>query len=217
VANYSVATLDTIPARDRWIPVRDHFGIGAFGVNAYRADEAGDSVISNHTETMGKHEELFVVVRGHATFTVDGDEIDAPAGTLVAVSDPASRRGAVAKEAGTIVLVTGARPGHAFEIGQWERHWEENTAAMKLYREQRYAEAADLLRGAVAHHPDAAGLRYNLACFDSLAGAAPATVVEELGRAIELHPSFRDMAQEDDDFAPVRDVPEFRTLVGEAR
>ncbi len=100
VSGYAVTTLDEIPKRDTWIPVRDHFGIGAFGVNAYRGQEAGAPVISDHTELMAKHEELYVVVEGHATFTVDGEEVDAPAGTLVFVSDPASRRSAVAKEAG---------------------------------------------------------------------------------------------------------------------
>ena len=214
MGNYSVAMLDTIPARDSWIPVRDHLGIGAFGVNAYRA-EAGEDVISEHAEALAKHEELYLVVRGHATFTVGGEEIDAPAGTLVFVSDPAAKRGAVATKPDTVVIVTGARPGHAFEIAPWERHWEENAVSMKLYREQRYAEAADVLRRTVADRPDAAGLIYNLACFDSMAGAAPATVVERLEQAIDLYPSFRDLAQDDEDFAPVRDAPEFRALVGE--
>src|SRR5207244_7130303 len=161
-----------IPKRgDGWIPVRDHLGIGAFGTNAYRADEAGGRVISEHTELMAKHEELYLVVEGHATFTVDGEEVDAPAGTLVFVGDPATRRGAVARDAGTTVLVVGARPGAAFEIAPWEESWEENQAAMALYREQRYGEAADVLREAVGRLPDAAGIHYNLACFDSMAGA----------------------------------------------
>jgi len=111
VSDYKVIGIDEIPARDNWIPIRDQFGIGAFGVNAYRGAEAGSSVISDHTELMARHEELYVVVEGHATFTVDGEEVDAPIGTLVFVSDPATRRAAVAKEPGTTVLVAGAKPG----------------------------------------------------------------------------------------------------------
>jgi quercetin dioxygenase-like cupin family protein len=212
MSGYTVAQLDEIPKRDTWIPVRDHLGIGAFGVNAYRAEEAGGRVISDHTETMAKHEELYLVIEGHASFTVDGDEIDAPTGTLVFVH-AAARRGAVAKEAGTTVLVAGAQPGHAFEVSPWEESWEEGQEAMKLYREERYGEAADVLREAIKGHPSSAGLFYNLACFDSMAGADAATVAEHLGRAIELYPGFRELAREDSDFEPVRGDPAFQALV----
>jgi len=215
VSGYAVARLDEIPRRDTWIPVRDQLDIGAFGVNAYRVDEAGGSVISDHNELLAKHEELYVVVEGHATFTIDGAEIDAPAGTLVFVREPASRRSAVAKVAPTTVLVTGARPGVAYEVSPWEHTWEENRAAMKLYREERYAEAADVLRKAVEQRPDGAGLLYNLACFESMAGADAATVAEHLRRAIDLYPGFRDFAREDSDFAPVRDDESIEALLGE--
>jgi quercetin dioxygenase-like cupin family protein len=214
VSGFTVATLDELPRRDRWIPVRDHFGIGAFGVSAFRAEEAGGTVISDHDETMSKHEELYLVVEGHATFTVDGDEIDAPTGTLVFVRDSA-KRGALAKEGGATVLVAGARPGHAFEVSPWEESWEETSEAMKLYRKERYGEAADVLREAGKRYPNTAPVFYNLACFDSMAGADAATVAEHLGRAIELFPGFRDLAREDSDFEPVRDDPAFRALVGE--
>jgi tetratricopeptide (TPR) repeat protein len=156
------------------------------------------------------------VVEGHATFTVDGGEVDAPAGTLVYVGDPATRRTAVAVEAGTTVVVAGARPGAAFEVSPWEETWEENQEAMKLYRDERYGEAADLLREAVKSRPDAAALLYNLACFDSMAGADAETVTASLGRAIEAFPGFGDFARDDSDFDRVRDEPAFTALVGEA-
>jgi hypothetical protein len=207
VSTHSVTHIDEIPTRDSWIPIRDQLGIGAFGVNAYRGDEAGGIVISGHTELMSKHEELYVVVAGHATFTIDGEEVDAPTGSLVFVSDPATRRGAVAREAGTTVLVVGARPGEPFSVAPWEESWQESREAMALYREERYAEAADLLREVVQRYPDSAGLSYNLACFDSMAGAGGETVARELDRSIELYPGFRDFAREDSDFDPVREDP----------
>ena len=40
------------------------------------------------------HQELFAVMTGHAVFMVDGEEIDAPAGTIVFVRDPALLRAA---------------------------------------------------------------------------------------------------------------------------
>ena len=213
MSGYTVIGIDEIPKRDTWIPVRDNLGISAFGINAYHADEAGGRVISEHTELMAKHEELYVVVEGHATFTVAGEEVDAPTGTLVFVSDPATRRGAVAKEAGTTVLVVGAQPGEPFHIAPWEESWEENQAAMALYREQRYGEAADLLREALQRYPDSAGIHYNLACFDSMAGAGAEPVAEHLGRSIELYPGFREMAREDSDFEPVKDDPAIQALL----
>jgi len=213
MSGYKVAKLDEIEQRDTWLPIREHLGIGAFGTNAYRAAAAGDSVIGDHTELMAKHEELYVVLEGHAIFTVDGDEVDAPAGTLVFVPDPGSHRSAVAKEARTTVLVVGAKPGEAFRVSPWEESWREMQEAMALYREQRYAEAADVLREAVRRYPDSAGLYYNLACFDSMAGASPDAVAESLGRSIELFPGFRDYAREDSDFDPVKDDPKLRDLL----
>jgi hypothetical protein len=119
--------LDRLPAfgEDRvWRPVRHHFGIEAFGINAYTAEQAGRRVIEEHDELgesgAGGHNELYVVLTGRATFTVDGDELDAPAGTLVFTGEPAVRRGAVAAEPNTSVLAIGGRPGVPFTVSPWE-------------------------------------------------------------------------------------------------
>ena len=37
MSGFTVAQLHEIPIRGTWIPIRDHLGIAAFGVNAYRA------------------------------------------------------------------------------------------------------------------------------------------------------------------------------------
>src|SRR3954468_19957437 len=81
-----------------WRPVRRRFGISAFGTNAYTAEKAGQRVIEEHRESDG-HEEMYVVVRGRATFTLGDDEVDAPAGTIV-YARPGTKRGAVAAEDG---------------------------------------------------------------------------------------------------------------------
>jgi quercetin dioxygenase-like cupin family protein len=101
-----------------WKAVRHHFGIGAFGVNAFVARADGGDLIEPHDEADG-HEELYVVLDGHARFTIDGEVVDAPAGTLVHVS-PESHRQAAGVTAGTTVLVVGAEPGKAFEPSAWE-------------------------------------------------------------------------------------------------
>ena len=216
MSRYTVKHIGDIERRDSWIPIREDLDIGAFGVNAYRTEEAGAQVISNHTELMAKHEELYVVLEGHASFTVDGEEVDAPAGTLVFVGDPESHRGATAHEPGTTVFAVGAQPGAAYEVSPWEESWRESGEAMKLYREQRYADAAAILRDAIERYPNSAGLYYNLACFESMAGEDAATVVGHLAQAIELYPSFRDYARQDSDFDPVTDDPAFKALIEEA-
>ena len=125
-----------------WRPVRRHFGIKAFGVNAYTAEDAGQRVVEEHGEENG-HEELYVVVTGRATFTLDGEEVDAPAGTLV-YCPPATQRGAVAAEPGTTVLGIGAKPGEVFEPSGWE--W--TFAGMSLAQPGRREGRARRVQGA---------------------------------------------------------------------
>ena len=49
-----------------WRPVRRHFGIRAFGVNAYTAHETGGRIVEEHTESSLGHEEIYLVLRGRA-------------------------------------------------------------------------------------------------------------------------------------------------------
>ena len=101
-----------------WAPIRHHFGMRAFGVNAWRGGP-GDEVIKGHNESENGHEELYIVLSGRATFTVGGEEIDAPTGMCVCISDPALERVAVAQEASTVVLSIGNTPGGAY-VGGWD-------------------------------------------------------------------------------------------------
>ena len=81
------------PGTLTWRPVRSTLGIRAFGCNAYTTREAGQDVVEPHTENPQlAHEELYFVASGRATFTIDGERYDAPAGTYVFVPDPASHR-----------------------------------------------------------------------------------------------------------------------------
>jgi hypothetical protein len=123
-----VAALDELagerwPTGLEWRPVRHHLGIEAFGAGAFLGD-SGIELIEEHTEqeeNADEHEELYLVVRGRATFTVEGEAIDAPAGTFVAVPDPATTRKAVAEEDGTAIFAVGAPRGRAYEVSPWER------------------------------------------------------------------------------------------------
>ena len=193
-----------------WITIRRHFDVGAFGVNAYRADEAGGRVIEDHDETgsgAGRHEELYFVTSGRARFTVDGDDVDAPAGTFLFVRDPATRRGAIAEEPGTTVLVVGGKRGEPYQVSPWE----EFAAAWPHYQAGDYGKAIEVFREALEKYPDNASGLYNLACCESLTGDRDAAL-EHLRRAVELDERFREYAKNDTDFDPIRDDPEFAAI-----
>ena len=111
-----------------WKPLRHELGIGAVGINAWLAPKAGDQAVEPHDEKVVEggtngHEELYVVLRGAARFTVAGEEFEAEAGTLVFVSDPELTREAIATADDTVVLAIGAARGVAFEPSDWEARW----------------------------------------------------------------------------------------------
>jgi len=203
-ANWQVARLDDIERRDRDIPVREHFGIRAFGINAYTPG-VGGRLISEHDESGSGQEELYIVLDGEATFEIDGETIEAPAGTFVYVR-PESKRKAAGD--GT-VLALGATPGEAYQALDWGDAWPFHRDSMVAYGEQRYTDAVEAVRGGLQQMPDHPGLHYNYACFATLGGDTGDETFAHLGRSVELHPAFREQARRDDDFAAVRDDPRF--------
>jgi quercetin dioxygenase-like cupin family protein len=106
-----------------WRPIRIHFGISSFGANGFTGQK-GQTVIGEHREADTRHEELYFVSKGNASFTIEGEEIPAPAGTFVYVPDPDALRSAVALEDGTTVLCFGGTPGEAFGVSEWERKYD---------------------------------------------------------------------------------------------
>jgi tetratricopeptide (TPR) repeat protein len=192
------------PGQARWHHIRSTLGVRAFGINAWTATEDGQHLIGEHDEASGEnHEELYVVLAGRATFALDGENIDAPAGTVVHVSDPAVKRGAVG-EAGTTVLAVGAKPGEAFTPSLWER----SAQALRHWPTEEWDKAIEVLEGHLAETPDHAGTLYNLACAHARAGR-PEVALEKLTRSVELDPRFAGYAQSDDDLASIRDDPAF--------
>jgi hypothetical protein len=201
---WKVAHLDEIERRDRDIPVREHLGIQAFGINAFTPDEDG-TLINEHDEAGAGQEELYIVLDGNATFEIDGETVNASPGTFVFVG-PQSRRKATGE--GTILAV-GGTPGEAYQGVDWGEAWPFHRESMTAYGEQRYAEAREAVRRALERMPDHAGLNYNYACFATLAGDTGDETFAHLRRSVELLPRFRDDARRDDDFAAVRDDPRF--------
>jgi hypothetical protein len=202
--NWRAAHVDDIERRGRDIPVREYLGIHAFGINGFTPGEGG-TLVSEHDEAGTGQEELYVVLDGNVTFEIDGEAVDAKAGTLVSIRPEARRK---ATGDGT-VLVVGATPGEAYEGIDWGDAWQFHSESMKAYGEGRYADALAAVREALEQLPDHAGLHYNYACFATLAGDTGDDTFAHLRRSVELRPRFREDARRDDDFNAVRDDPRF--------
>lgn len=188
------------------LPLRRRLGFRPFGVNCWSAD-AGETVISPHFERGGQ-EELYVVLRGRASFTVGEETVDAPAGTLVHCP-PGTFREAVAAEPGTVVLAAGATPGEAWRPAPWE----DFLVAFAELRAGRVEEGRALVEQTVAGEPDAWQGHYNAACFESLAGDLDAAFAH-LGKALaRSRMEVLRIASEDADLEPLHTDPRWRELV----
>jgi quercetin dioxygenase-like cupin family protein len=189
-----------------WRPVRRRFGITAFGTNAYTGN-AGQRVVEEHLER-DNHQEMYVVLRGRATFTLGDDEVDAPAGTIVFVR-PNTKRGAIAAEDGTAVLAVGAKPGVVFEPSLWEDVFAANAYADKGELEK----ARGLLETLLEQHPDAWQGFFNAACLEARVGDKE-RAIQYFERAVELEPEkAREFAKTDSDFDSIREDPRFASAL----
>ena len=212
MSGYAIAHVDEIEELDDgrcpMRPVRHHFGITAFGVTAWTGHETGDRIINEHEEEDPySHEELYLVLRGHARFELAGEPRDAPAGTFVYVP-PGVKRTAFAEEAGTTIVAVGGSPGKPYDAVGWEL-W---SPLRGPYEAGEYDEVVKRGRELVAENPQYALLFYNLACCESLAGDK-AEALEHLRQAIEKTPQLRDFAKEDSDLDAIRSEPGFADLV----
>ena len=210
--SYAIAHVESIEELDDgrcpMRPVRHHFGITSFGVNAFTARQVGDRIINEHDEAAewDQSEELYLVTSGRAVFELDGERRDAPAGTFVFV-EPAVKRTAFAEEPDTTVVAIGGVPGKAYEPHGWEV-W---APVAHLHQQGDYAGVIEHGREAIEASGYPMAL-YNLACCESLAGQTE-DAIEHLRRAAEGSERFRELAREDSDFDPIRDDPAFREIV----
>ena len=199
-----ISDVQAVPVTDTlvWRPVRRTLGVEAFGVNAYTAANAGDEIVEDHDETgtaAGGHQELYVVLSGHVRFSVAGEEVDAPAGTLVFVRDPSARRAARAVEPGSTVLAIGGKPGAPYEVSAWEHYF----AAIPDAQAGEWDKAVETVAAGLAEHPDSAALLYNLGCYEARAGRRD-DAVGHVRRALELDPKLVEVASDDPDLESIR-------------
>jgi tetratricopeptide (TPR) repeat protein len=212
MSDYTVARIDEIDELDDGRvpsrPIRHHFGITSFGINSWTARDAGDRVINEHDEADDGSEELYLVLNGHAVFELDGERVDAPAGTLVFARPPVKRT-AFAEEPGTTIVSVGGTPGKPYDPVGWEL-W---APLRPLYQAGDYDAVVERGRALVEANPQYPLLFYNLACCESLAGRTT-DALEHFRRAAEMSEQLRDYAKGDSDFDAIREDPAFKELVG---
>lgn len=199
-----IEPIPVVEGRLLWRPVRRTLDVGAFGINAYIAPNEGDDVVEEHSESTLRHEEVYVVLSGRATFTLDGETLDAPAGTVVFVREPEVTRHARAEEPGTAVLAVGGPRGEAYEPSPWEDFF----AAERHRVAGDYGAYAAELAAALERRPDHPATLYNLACAEALAGRS-ADAVAHLRRALELKPEWVEQASNDNDLVSLQDHPDW--------
>ena len=210
--SFRVAHLDDLDriavAGGQYRPIRRRLGVRAFGINAYTAEKAGDQVVEHHTEGAGggsgRQEELYMVVAGHAEFTVAGETIAAPAGTMVFVPDVYAKRGAVATADGTTVLVVGGPADSPIPTSPFE-YW---FAAEAPYSAGDYDRAVEVASEGLAEWPESGQLNYQLACFHALAGRRE-KALGHLAIAVANDPRVAEWASNDSDLDSIRDDPTF--------
>jgi tetratricopeptide (TPR) repeat protein len=202
VSKYQVVRIDELDRISveeglEWRPIRRRLGIRAFGMNAYTAEKVGDCVVEEHREGSG-HEEVYVVLAGSARFTVDGDEFDAPAGTIVFLRDSELLRSAVSQAEGTTVLAVGGWPDKAFEPSGWEWPFE----AEPLSKAGRHDEAVAIMEDGLEQLGESPEGLYHLARFEARAGRTDEATAH-IERALELKPEYREYAEKNEDLAPL--------------
>ena len=206
----SVAHVDELDAIEMpdgfvWRPVRRHFGIRAFGVNAYSALEAGGQIVEEHTEGTLGHEEIYLVLRGRARFTIDGNEHELGPGQLVFVRDPSLKRSAVALDDDTVVLALGGKPGEPHTVSAWEAMF----AAVPASRDERLGrgDPRSTRRRSRSSPTTRRCSTTSRAWRRGAAGHVDALL--HLRRAVELEPKWAEHARKDSDFAAIRHEPGF--------
>jgi tetratricopeptide (TPR) repeat protein len=193
-----------------FIRLRRTLDIGAFGASASYQAKAGEEVVGEHDELgpgADGHEELYVVVQGSATFTLDGEEIEAPQGTVVFVQ-PGTTRKAVATSDETIVLSVGGRRGEAYRLPPGAELYD----FFEHYKQEDWESALAACHVALEKHPGNALILYNIACMQSMLGHGEEALAT-LAESVEKWPKFKENARADDDFASLREDARFTELV----
>ena len=216
---YVLAKLDELEPAPRFAPnaaddgkkrldVRRNLDITSFGITA-SSSPSGVDVISEHDETLlgeAGQEELYIVLKGAATFEIDGETVEAPKGALLRIG-PTAKRKATATEDDTTILIIGGTPGKAYEPAP-----EEGAEAFAAYSEGNYEEALSKQLVVVEKQPDNPVAHFNVGCFAARAGHAD-QAIEHLGRAVEINDRIKELMATDEDLDSIREDQRFAELM----
>jgi tetratricopeptide (TPR) repeat protein len=215
---YVVAKLDELEPAPRIAPpestddgrrsfdIRRNLGVEAFGIQAFSAPN-GVTVINEHDEMLlGEgQEELYIVLKGAATFEIDGESVDAPTGALVNVQ-PEAKRKATATEDDTMILAVGGTRGKPYEPAP-----EEMREAFAAYNDQDYEKALAKQLVVVEKRPNNPVAHFNVGCFAARSGHAD-QAIEALRQAVEINPRIKELIASDEDLDSIREDPRFAEL-----
>jgi tetratricopeptide (TPR) repeat protein len=191
------------------LDVRRSVGITSFGINAFRAVGEGH-LVREHDETgigAAEQEELYVVLNGAATFNIDGERVEAPAGSFVFVGNPAAKRSAVAKEDGTTILAIGGTPGKAYDPPPVE-----NGEAFAAYNAGDYETAYAKQQIVLEKRPRDVLAHFNAGCYAARLGRAD-EALEHLGRAVAIDERIKEKIRDDEDLNSIREDPGLTAII----
>ena len=111
---HKIASLESLGDNYGFRKVRAPLGVTAFGVNWVVYPPGAEGVLHYHDT----QDELYLVHRGTARFTIDGEEQIVEAGGLVHVESTTPRLVANAGEGDLLLLVVGGKGGYVERDGQ---------------------------------------------------------------------------------------------------
>jgi tetratricopeptide (TPR) repeat protein len=203
----SLVAADATDDGRRRFDVRRTFDITGFGVQAYSAPTGIDIIRAHDEMLLGEagQEELYIVLKGAATFEIDGESIEAPEGSLVHVRPPATRK-ATANDDGATILVVGGTPGKAYEP-----YPEEASEAFSAYTAGDYETALAKQHIVLEKRSEDPVVHFNAGCFAARAGLAD-EAIEHLERAVEINERIKELMATDEDLDSIRDDKRFAEL-----
>jgi uncharacterized cupin superfamily protein len=108
---------DELERTGNWLLARRSLGLSAFGMNIVEIPPG--ERIPEHDETQRNQEEVFVILTGSPSMVVEGEEIPAPAGTLVRLDPEVTRTVANHGEEPARVLICSAPRTSGYEPMGW--------------------------------------------------------------------------------------------------
>jgi mannose-6-phosphate isomerase-like protein (cupin superfamily) len=203
----SLVAADATDDGRRRFDVRRTFDITGFGIQAYSAPTGIDIIRAHDEMLLGEagQEELYIVLKGAATFEIDGESIEAPEGSLVHVRPPATRK-ATANDDGTTILVVGGTPGKAYEP-----YPEEASEAFSAYTAGDYETALAKQRIVLEKRSEDPVVHFNAGCFAARAGLAD-EAIQHLERAVEINERIKELISTDEDLDSIREDKRFAEL-----